>query len=270
MSKNFIGGKWREAVSGRRAWTRHEPRLRPIADSGAEDVDLAVRAARPSTKRMGRTTAVDRGRMLSRLGGPIRNTPRSAGHRIRDTGNRRAWRMPISSRSRGIRVLRRRGRQVAWRDDSLLERVSVALLREPHGVTGHILRGTIPRRCSAARGAVACGWERVVLKPAEDASDSSRLAGSSQAAEGAVNIVRDRTCSRRGARITQRGGLHLLHRLAYRRSTGQAHGGSLHPGAGARRQVSASCSRMLTSAPRPDHLPRNHQNTGQTCSAAAC
>jgi len=49
MSKNFIGGKWREAVSGSTLESVDPSTGRAygaIADSGAEDVDLAVRAAR--------------------------------------------------------------------------------------------------------------------------------------------------------------------------------------------------------------------------------
>ncbi len=49
MSRNFIGGKWREAVSGGTLASVDPSTGRAygaIADSGVEDVDLAVRAAR--------------------------------------------------------------------------------------------------------------------------------------------------------------------------------------------------------------------------------
>ena len=92
MSKNFIGGKWREAVSGSTLESVDPSTGRAygaIADSGAEDVDLAVRAARKAfdEAEWGRTTAVDRGRMLSRLGGLIqKHAAELASIESRDTG----------------------------------------------------------------------------------------------------------------------------------------------------------------------------------------
>ena len=73
----------------------------------------------------------------------------------------------------------------------------VALLREPHGVTGHILPWNYPAQMFGRTLApsLAVG-NAVVLKPAEDASDSSlRLAELVLEAgfpEGAVNIVTGR------------------------------------------------------------------------------
>ena len=109
MSKNFIGGKWREAVSGSTLESVDPSTGRAygaIADSGAEDVDLAVRAARKAFDEgaWGRTTAVERGRMLSRLGRLDPETRRGArehrGTRHRQAAERR--RTPTSPRSRAI------------------------------------------------------------------------------------------------------------------------------------------------------------------------
>ena len=76
MQRNLIGGAWRAALSGKTL-----PSVDPstgqeygaIADSGPEDVDLAVRAARQAFDggAWGKTTAVERGRMLTRLSGLI-------------------------------------------------------------------------------------------------------------------------------------------------------------------------------------------------------
>ena len=109
MSKNFIGGKWREAVSGGTLEsvdpsTGHA--YGAIADSGAEDVDLAVRAARKAFDE-GRMGTHDSGRSRPDAVAPWRPDPetRRGAREASNHGtqaNRRAWRMPISSRSRAI------------------------------------------------------------------------------------------------------------------------------------------------------------------------
>ena len=76
MSRNFIGGQWRPALSGGTLASVDPSTGRAygaIADSGAEDVDVAVKAARRAFDdgAWGKTTAVDRGRMLTRLAGLI-------------------------------------------------------------------------------------------------------------------------------------------------------------------------------------------------------
>src|SRR5690242_5740816 len=92
QGQNFINGSWHPAISGRRL-PIYEPATGKaygaIADSAAEDVDAAVRAARKAfdTGSWGRTTALDRGRMLTRMRDLIvKHAEELAALEARDTG----------------------------------------------------------------------------------------------------------------------------------------------------------------------------------------
>jgi aldehyde dehydrogenase (NAD+) len=204
MSRNFIGGQWRTAVAGGTIASVDPSTGRAygaIADSGTEDVDLAVRAARHAFDEgeWGRTTAVDRGRMLTRLGGLIqKHAAELSSIESRDTGK------PQSVADADIVALARYfefygGAADKWHGETIpyLNGYLVVLLREPHGVTGHILPWNYPAQMFGRTLApsLAVG-NAVVLKPAEDASDSSLRLGELVAEagfpQGAVNIVTGR------------------------------------------------------------------------------
>jgi aldehyde dehydrogenase (NAD+) len=169
-----------------------------IADSTAQDVDLAVRAARKAFDEgdWGKTTAIDRGRMLSRLGILItEHAAELAAIEARDTGK------PKSSAAGDIAALARYFEYYGGGADKLhgevvpyLAGYMVSVLREPHGVTGHILPWNYPAQMfgRTLAPALAAG-NAVVLKPAEDACLSSlRLAELARDAgfpNGAINIV---------------------------------------------------------------------------------
>jgi aldehyde dehydrogenase (NAD+) len=137
--------------------------------------------------------------MLSRLGGLIqKHAVELASIESRDTGK------PQSVADADIVALARYfefygGAADKWHGETIpyLNGYLVALLREPHGVTGHILPWNYPAQMFGRTLApsLAVG-NAVVLKPAEDASDSSlRLAELVLEAgfpEGAVNIVTGR------------------------------------------------------------------------------
>jgi aldehyde dehydrogenase (NAD+) len=204
MSRNFIAGEWRSALSGGTLDSVDPSTGRAygaIADSGVEDVELAVSAARAAFDHgpWGRTTALERGRMLTRLANLIADhaTELSA-IEARDTGK------PRSAADADIAALTRYfefygGAADKWHGETIpyLDGYFVALLREPHGVTGHILPWNYPAQMFGRTLApsLAVG-NAVVLKPAEDACDSSlRLAGLAADAgfpDGALNIVTGR------------------------------------------------------------------------------
>src|ERR1700712_5609389 len=90
--RNFIDGQWTES-SGEATLNVYEPAtgevIGTIADSTPEDVDRAVRAAREAfdTGAWGRTSALDRSRLLIRLGTLIlRDADKLAETEARDTG----------------------------------------------------------------------------------------------------------------------------------------------------------------------------------------
>lgn len=201
---NFIDGIWQPSKSSQTlpvvdpstgaAWET-------IADSSAEDVDAAVRAARKAFDHgsWGRTTAVDRGRMLMRLSQLIaRNADELAALEARDTGK------PKTSAIADITALARYFEFYGGAADKLhgevvpyAEGTLVTVLREPYGVTGHILPWNYPAQMfgRTLAPALAAG-NAVVLKPAEDACATplrlAQLALEAGFPPGAVNLVTGR------------------------------------------------------------------------------
>ncbi len=169
-----------------------------IADSTAQDVDLAVRAARQAFDEgeWGKTTAIDRGRMLARLSALItQHAAELAALESRDTGK------PKSAGAADITALARYFEYYGGGADKLhgeiipyLAGYHVCVLREPYGVTGHILPWNYPAQMFGRTLApsLAAG-NAVVLKPAEDACLSSlriaELAREAGFPNGAINIV---------------------------------------------------------------------------------
>lgn len=201
---NFIDGAWRPASGGRTL-----PVVDPstgaeweaIADSTAEDVDNAVRAARRAFDegQWGRAGALDRGRMLNRMRDLIlKHASELSALEARDTGK------PRSSADADIAALARYFEFYGGAADKLhgetipyLDGYFVAVLREPHGVTGHILPWNYPAQMfgRTLAPALAAG-NATVLKPAEDACATplrlAELAREAGFPNGAINVVTGR------------------------------------------------------------------------------
>ena len=204
MSKNFIDGNWRAAQSGATLQVLEPASGKAygeIADSGASDVDAAVTAARTAfdTGAWGRTTATERGRLLTRLGELIlKHAAELSAIEAKDTGK------PTSAADADIIALARYFEFYGGGADKLhgeivpyLSGYLVSVLREPHGVTGHILPWNYPAQMfgRTLAPALAAG-NATVLKPAEDACATSlRLAELAMQAgfpKGAINLVTGR------------------------------------------------------------------------------
>jgi aldehyde dehydrogenase (NAD+) len=201
---NFIGGKWLP-TNGGESLPVYDPSTGEvyayIADSTAEDVHLAVAAARRAFDigAWGRTTAVERGRMLTKMGALIvKNAAEISAIEARDTGK------PKSAADADVVALARYFEYYGGAADKLhgetipyLAGYYVATLREPHGVTGHILPWNYPAQMFGRTLApsLACG-NTVVLKPSEDACASplrlAELASEAGFPEGSINIVTGR------------------------------------------------------------------------------
>ncbi len=203
-SCNFIGGKWVPPIDGVAM-----PILEPatgeafgtIADSSPADVDRAVAAARHAFDKgiWGQTAAVERGRILSRFAKIVAANASSLSKiEARDTGK------PKSAADADITALVRYFEFYGGAADKLhgeiipyVDGFHVGVLREAHGVTGHILPWNYPAQMfgRTLAPALAVG-NATVLKPAEDACASTlhlvELAAEAGFPDGAINVVTGR------------------------------------------------------------------------------
>ncbi|KCB52178.1 aldehyde dehydrogenase (NAD) family protein [Bordetella hinzii 1277] len=163
----------------------------------AADVDLAVGAARAALDGgWGRSTALDRGRLLLRLAESIlAHHEELAQIESRDTGK------PLSTARADITVLARyfefyggAADKVHGQTIPFQENYSVQLIREPLGVTAHIIPWNYPAQMfgRSVAPALAMG-NAAVVKPAEDACLSivrvAELALEVGFPAGALNVV---------------------------------------------------------------------------------
>ena len=200
MSSMFIGGKWVAAASGETI-----PVLSPVDGEAFDtlargrdiDVDAAVGAAqRALAGAWGKMTATERGRVLSKLAQKVAdNAEDLARLESRDTGK------PLTTARSDMQVLARYFEFYGGAADKVhgqiipfLDGYTVSVLREPHGVTGHIIPWNYPAQMLGRTLAPALAMgNAAVLKPAEDACLSTlkiaQLAVEAGLPDGALNIV---------------------------------------------------------------------------------
>lgn len=169
-----------------------------IARGTAREIDLAVAAARRAFEHgaWGAMPAVDRGRLLLRLAEAIRaNASELAELESMDTGK------PLAQGRADIDACARYFEYYGGAADKLhgdtipfLRGHSVLTLREPHGVTGHIVPWNYPAQIfGRSVGAALAAGNACVVKPAEDASLSilrlTELAFDIGLPPGALNVV---------------------------------------------------------------------------------
>jgi len=196
----LIAGQWGRCDSGETL-----PLVNPsdgstlceIARGGASDIDRAVAAARAAyLGPWGRATAVERGRVLQRLGALVlENIDALAELEALDVGK------PLTQARADVVALARYMEFYAGAVDKLhgqtipfLDGYTVYTLREPHGVTGHIVPWNYPMQIiGRSVGAALATGNATVLKPAEEAcltalafGELTRRAG---LPDGALNIV---------------------------------------------------------------------------------
>jgi acyl-CoA reductase-like NAD-dependent aldehyde dehydrogenase len=196
----LIDGDWRPSASGASL-----PVIDPsdgqsfteIAQGNSEDIDRAVASARKAFDgAWGKVTPVDRGRILARLSRLILDHHRElADLECRDTGK------PIQQAEADITACARYFEYYGGAADKLhgetipyLDGYTVLSIREPFGVTGHIIPWNYPAQIfgRSVGGSLAAG-NACVVKPAEDACLTplriSELALEAGLPKGALNIV---------------------------------------------------------------------------------
>ena len=196
----FIDGRWVESASG-----KFLPVVNPstgdeigrIAAGGAADINLAVTAARHAFETVWSSmAALERGRLLSRLGLLILDRLEELAQiEAADTGK------PMKLARNDIRVTARYFEYYGGAADKIhgdtipfLPGYQVIVLREPRGVTGHIIPWNYPASMfGRTLGAALAAGNTAILKPAEEASLSclrfTELAEEVGFPAGVINVV---------------------------------------------------------------------------------
>ncbi|MGB7318800.1 MAG: aldehyde dehydrogenase family protein [Planktotalea sp.] len=196
----LIGGSWRPPAKGG-TLALIDPsdgsELTRIARGQSEDINAAVTAAQAALDgEWGRFTALERGRMLTRIGQLVlEHVDLLAELEARDVGK------PLSQARADAIALARYMEFYGGAADKIhgetipyLDGYTVYTLREPHGVTGHIVPWNYPMQIiGRSVGAALAMGNAAVLKPAEEAcltalmfAEIARAAG---LPDGALNVV---------------------------------------------------------------------------------
>ena len=198
--KVLIDGKWQNPESGD-CLSVTDPsdgtEFSKIARGKAEDVEKAVKSAQAALDgEWGRMIPVERGRLLHALGQQIlEHEEELAELESRDVGKPlRQSRIDVRACARYFEFYAGAVDKIHGQTIPYLEGYTVLTLREPHGVTGHIIPWNYPMQIIGRTigGALTMG-NACVLKPGEEASLTSLKIGElSQKAgfpAGVFNIV---------------------------------------------------------------------------------
>ncbi|MDP2738179.1 MAG: aldehyde dehydrogenase family protein [Pseudorhodobacter sp.] len=280
----FIAGRW-IAPQDRRSLTLSDPStgkaICQIARGGGADIDAAVAAAAAARDgEWGRMTATERGRVLAQIG-------RLVVERAQDLARLEALDVgkPLSQARADALALARYMEFYGGAADKVmgetipyLDGYTVYTLRQPHGVTGHIIPWNYPMQIiGRSVGAALAMGNACVLKPAEEAcltalafADIARAAG---LPAGALNVVPG-LGAEAGAALAGHGGVQHLS------FTGSVTVGALIQAAAARHVVPVTLELggkspqiVFDDADLDRALPflvgAGVQNAGQTCSASS-
>jgi aldehyde dehydrogenase (NAD+) len=280
--KNLIAGRWRDAKA---TLPIEDPStgetMGTLAAGDAGDIDDAVKAAQAAYSGVwGKLTAAERGRILMKVSAAVAaQTDVLADLEARDVGK------PLKQARADAVALSRYLEFYAGAADKLhgetipyLADYTVYTLREPHGVTGHIIPWNYPMQIigRSVVGALAAG-NATVLKPAEEASLTAlafaRIAQEAGLPDGALNVVTGKG-EETGAALAAHPGIHHLS------FTGSTSVGALVQAAAGRNAVPVTLELggkspqiVFEDADLERALPflvnAGIQNAGQTCSAAS-
>ena len=196
----FIDGAWRPSSSGRSLPLENPSTgdvIGEIARGDSADIDAAVASSRRALSgEWGRSTAAERGRVLSRIGALVsERIDILAELEARDVGK------PLTQARADALALARYMEFYGGAADKVhgqtipyLEGYTVYTLREPHGVTGHIVPWNYPMQIiGRSVGAALAMGNAAVLKPAEEACLTAlafaEIANEAGLPSGALNVV---------------------------------------------------------------------------------
>jgi len=196
----LINGKWKKPRSGATLATVNPATgetIAAIARGTKEDIDEAVAAARKAFEgAWGKTPALERGRLLTKLGQKILdNFDELVDIESRDTGKPlKQARADITAAARYFEFYGGAADKLHGETIPFLPGYQVMILREPRGVTGHIIPWNYPAQMfGRTMGPALAAGNAAVMKPAEEACLSclrmGELAMEVGFPDGAINIV---------------------------------------------------------------------------------
>ncbi|MGH1412612.1 MAG: aldehyde dehydrogenase family protein [Pelagimonas sp.] len=281
-SNLLIAGRWRPADDTLPLTNPSDGLdLTKIARGTAQDVDDAVAAAQAALDgEWGEYTAAERGRVLTRIGQLVlENVDLLTRLESLDVGK------PVTQARADALALARYCEFYGGAVDKLhgqtipyLNGYTVYTLREPHGVTGHIVPWNYPMQIiGRSVGAALAMGNACVLKPAEDACLTAlmfaHLARDAGLPDGALNVVPG-LGSEAGAALSAHPGVQHLSftgSVATGAAVQQAAGGNVVPVTlelgGKSPQIVFEDADLETAL--PFLVNAGLQNAGQTCSASS-
>ena len=199
-NKIFINGQWKDCNSKKRLTIENPSNgevIAEISDSCEIDIDEAVNSASKALgNSWGDLTASERGRLLLKLSELVRNrVDNLAIIESIDVGK------PLKQAKNDALALARYFEFYGGASDKImgetipyLKDYTVYTLREPHGVTGHIIPWNYPMQIiGRTLGASLAMGNACVLKPSEEACLTAlaigQLANEAGFPEGSINIV---------------------------------------------------------------------------------
>ncbi len=282
--EQLIGGRWQPAAGGETL-----PLINPsdgsllaeIARGGAADIDAAVQAAQAALDGdWGRLTAAERGRLLLKMSALVlAQADELARLEALDVGKPlKQGRADAMALARYLEFYGGAADKVHGETIPFANGYTALTLREPHGVTGHIVPWNYPMQIiGRSVGAALAMGNACVLKPAEEACLTAlafgRIAQDAGLPAGALNIVPG-LGEEAGAALTAHEG------VAHLSFTGSVAVGRLVQAAAARHTIPVTLELggkspqiVFADADLDAALPflvnAGIQNAGQTCSAAS-
>lgn len=283
-TKCFIGGRW-VAPAGGESLPLEDPStgkiIGAIARGTQADVDAAVEAASSALRgEWGQLSALERGRILTRIGQKVlERVDDLARIEATDVGKPlKQARADAVALARYMEFYGGAADKVMGETIPYLDGYTVYTLREPHGVTGHIIPWNYPMQIiGRSVGAALAMGNACVLKPAEEACLTAiafaAIADEAGLPAGALNVVPGLGEEAGAALAGHRG----IHHISF---TGSVHVGTLIQAAAARNVVPVtlelggkSPQLVFADADLDKALPflvnAGIQNAGQTCSASS-
>ena len=282
QAHNFIGGVWLEADAEINVTNPStKDKITSVARGTAKDIDAAVYAAQTALSgEWGRKTALERGRILLQIGEAVLSHVDSlAKIEAQDVGKPLSQaRVDVLALARYMEFYGGAADKITGETIPYLDGYTVYTLREPHGVTGHIVPWNYPMQIvGRSVGAALAMGNTCVLKPAEEACLTAlafaEIAHKAGLPAGVLNVVTG-LGSEAGAALSSHTGIQHIS------FTGSVRTGQLIQAAAAKNVIPVtlelggkSPQLVFDDADLDRALPflvnAGIQNAGQTCSASS-